>query len=156
MPRRQGCNANGVVLSSVFTDRSSDIDLAFYCSDDGMTRQEFADECDINNLMASYERTGVFTHLNRGQPDFYDASEVPDLQSAIDMLDRAESAFMRLPAAARREFDNSAVRFADFAADPANLPRMREWGLAPAAPLEPEPVVLPAEPPAAAPAASGT
>lgn len=130
---RQGVNSSGELLRDVFVEHEA-VDL--YCDpSEGMTRQEFKDECDINVLMASYERNGVMTHINKLPPQYLDVSAVPDLASAIAMMDAAETAFMTLPASVRREFDQNAVKFVEYASDPANIERMREWGLAP--PAEP-------------------
>lgn len=126
------------------------------------TRQEFTAECDINGIMARYEAAGVWPFRDEVQPTYYDFTSVPTtLQGAMEQMLSAEEAFMRLPALVRKEFDNDAVRFVEFAALPDNLKRMREWGLAepekvPDAPMRvevvnPAPSIVPA-PGAAAPA----
>lgn len=149
--RRQGVNSNGEPYGGPFVEHEPvQLDASF----DGITRQEFADECDINTLMARYEKTGIISHVRQQEGQYFDASDVPDLATALAIAQEAEAAFMRLPAAARREFDNDAIKFVDFAGDPANLPRMREWGLAPPEkvpdpPMRVEVVNAPAEPPAA-------
>lgn len=117
-----------------------------------LTRQEFAEECDINTIMARYEASGVISHVNRAVPMYLDTTTYPDLQGAMDQFREAALAFNALPAAVRREFDNDPQLFVDFASDSENLPRMREWGLAPPEKV-PEPamrveVVNPPEPPA--------
>lgn len=95
-----------------------------------LARQEFADECDINVIMARYERTGEVP-LGGKQPRYVDLAGAPQtLMETLQLLKEAEEAFMRLPAKVRREFDNDPVAFADFAMDEENLPQMREWGLA--------------------------
>lgn len=97
-----------------------------------LTRQEFAEECDINNIMVRYEQTGVISHFNDGVPRYIDLTDFPDtLQGTLEMLQEAEGAFMTLPARVRAEFENDPVRFVEFAGDPNNLSQMREWGLAP-------------------------
>lgn len=125
------------------------------CSDlPSLTRQEFADEANINVLMARYEATGILpSNVNLEQPRYLDVSEVPDLPQALNLLNEATAAFMRLPATVRREFDNDPVKFIQFAENPENLPKMREWNLAPPAPVEPAPqkveiVNQPIDPPA--------
>ncbi|QCS36307.1 minor capsid protein [Capybara microvirus Cap1_SP_228] len=137
MTRLQGFNDSGVEMRGSYvmveTDYSTD------CSCDGMTRQEFADECDINVLMSRYEKSGVLNHYNGAEAAYLDLSDVPDLATAFDIFEKANTAFMSLPAAVRREFENDPVRFADFAADPANVDKMREWKLAAPAPVEPGP-----------------
>lgn len=103
-----------------------------------MTREEFAEECDINNIMARYQVTGMLP-ANVKQPVYYDFTEMPeDLFGVLSMMDKAQEAFMSLPAQIRREFDNDPKRFVDFASQGDNLPKMREWGLAPPVPT-PEP-----------------
>lgn len=101
-----------------------------------LTRQEFAEECDINFIMSRYEITGQLPMNNPGPPQYLDLTMMPaDLQTALDLLNDAERAFMTLPAKIRREFDNDPQEFVAFASDPANLNQMREWGLAPPAQL---------------------
>lgn len=124
---RQGVNTNGELIRDVYVEHEP-VDLV--CPDDGMTRQEFKDECDINVLMATYERNGVMPPLNRGTPQFLDVSDVPDLPRAIAVIDAASAAFMTLPAKVRREFDQDAVKFMEFAMKPENIGQLREWGLA--------------------------
>lgn len=96
------------------------------------TRQEFAEECDINAIMKRYERTGVMSHTNRREPQYVDFSDgVPDFHTAMNMMVDAETAFMRLPASVRKRFENDPQEFVRFAAEKDNLPQMRDWGLAP-------------------------
>lgn len=104
------------------------------------TRQEFAAECDVNEIMKRYEKAGVLTHVNRREPLYLDYSEVPDLQTAMNQVFTAEREFMLLPARVRKEFDNDPVRFVEFASKDENIDRLREWGLAKPAPKPAEPV----------------
>lgn len=105
-----------------------------------MTRQEFLDECDVNVIMERYERTLVLpVPVGDVQPRYFDAVGVPDLQEAMQIMMDANEAFMSLPAKVRREFDNDAIKFVEFAGKAENIERMREWGLAP----YPEPEAAP-------------
>lgn len=126
--------------------------------DDGLTRQEFADETDINVLMSRYEKGLTMPNPQR-PPDYFDAADLPvDFQEAMNMVIAAEDAFMALPATARRDLGNDPAQFVAFASDPKNIDRMREWGLAPPAEAPPAPLsvrVIPdAEAPPAPPKAS--
>lgn len=144
---RQGCNSDGEVISSVYAEHKP-----VYSDTEGpsLTRQEFAAECDINNLMAQYDQTGVINHYNRVSPQYLDLTECPvDLQDALDHLQRATTAFMTLPAVVRREFDNDPRKFVEFAQDPENLPQMRTWELAPGLPNDPPPMRVEIVPPPA-------
>lgn len=116
------------------------------------TRQDMQEECDVNALMARYDKAGVWPNDNAAEPRYLDCSEVPDFRSAMDFMIEADKAFMSLPATVRREFDNNSADFVDYATDPANVGQMREWGLAPPektpdAPMRVEVVNPPAPPP---------
>lgn len=145
--RYQGFSNLGVVdeaESSVYVvlDRDPKTNLAIFCDCSNLpslTRQEFADEADINNLMAKYEKTGILPTVNFKNPAFLDVSDVPDFQTALDFVAKAETAFMSLPARVRASFDNSAAQFINYAENPENLDQMRDWGLAPPAPVVPGP-----------------
>lgn len=133
-------NSDGEIMSSAFAeiDRANP---AIYCDcsvEPSLTRQEFAEDCDINTLMAQYEKTGVINHFNNATPQYLDLSEIPDLQTSLDFIAEANAAFMRLPATVRREFDNDPVKFVEFGSNPENIEKMREWGL-----TEPEPQIDP-------------
>ncbi|QCQ84945.1 internal scaffolding protein [Blackfly microvirus SF02] len=109
-----------------------------------MTRQEFAEECDINVLMARYEKVGQLPQNLNGQvPQYLDLCDVPDFQEAFELVADASRAFMSLPAGVRAEFGNNPAEFVTFAENPANIEQMRAWNLAPPAPVVPEPVTAP-------------
>lgn len=130
-----------------------------------LTRQEFAEECDINSLMKRYETYG--TSVNGLRPDaqvagmYVDFCEMPNnLLDYLAMVKSAEQAFMTLPAGVRREFDNDPVGFVDFASNPDNIEQMRDWGLAPPAktpemPAGSSQAPAASTPPSAAPAPGG-
>lgn len=96
-----------------------------------MTRQEFAEECDINTIMARYEASGALSHVNRAEPLYMDFTEVPPLREAMAFMDAAAIAFNSLPASVRAQFGNDPVAYVDFAQKSENIGKMREWGLAP-------------------------
>lgn len=117
----------GGKLSSAYVQHEP-VDVFF--DEPSRTRQEFADECDINVLMRRYEATGVISHVQTVEGKYMDLSNVPDLASAIDVVREANEQFMRLPARARARFDNDPVKFVEYAANPDNIEQMCEWGLA--------------------------
>lgn len=141
MTLTQGWDSTGEIYSSAYAeiDRANPAIYVDCSVEPSLTRQEFADDCDINTLMAKYETTGVINHFNRATPQYLDLSETPDLQTSLAILQDAKIAFSQLPATVRRDFDNDPVKFVAFATDPDNLEKMREWGLAPPAPVEPGP-----------------
>jgi len=140
--RYRGCNSDGELMSSMVVHQSDDERIAssYTNHDPSMTRQEFADDADINVLMARFEATGLApTNLNKGEPRYLDVSNVPDMQTALETLNEATSAFMSLSATVRRKFDNDPVKFVEFAQDPKNKKDLQEWGLAAPDPVEPPP-----------------
>jgi len=156
--RYQGYNNFGVAdepESSAYVEIERDplINPAIFldCSvEPSLTRQEFAAECDINNLMAQFEKTGILPTTNAAEPRYLDVSNVPNLQEAHHILQDATVSFMALPALVRRDFDNDPIKFIQFAENRENLPKLREWGLAPPPPIDPPPqkveIINPPEP----------
>lgn len=102
--------------------------VRFSDSTPSRTKQQFAEECDINNIMARYQITGLITHENRRPAIYADVSGV-DYQAAQNLIAAANSEFQALPSAIRNEFENSPAKFLDFCQDEANFPRMAELGL---------------------------
>src|SRR3954470_18944840 len=80
-----------------------------------LTRQEFAEECDINNLMKRYENRDIGAIMRAaGEPSYVDFTEMPrDLLGYMQLMQDAERSFMTLPATVRREFDNDPTQFVD-------------------------------------------
>ena len=118
-----------LVYNDFATDSGVRGDLSEFAP--SMTKQEFAEECDINTLMAKYEAGGAVSHVNRQTPVYMDVTQVPDLRGHLDAMREASIAFALLPAKVRKEFDNDPEKFVEFAQMPDSLERMREWGLAP-------------------------
>ena len=77
------------------------------------TKSEFADECDINKIMARYRRTGVLPIDVRKEAAarFGDFSQLPSFMEMQDTLIAANDLFMALPAAVRKQFGNDPHEF---------------------------------------------
>lgn len=108
--------------------------------DDGMTKSEFAVDCDLNVLMERYRVTGTVP-VPLGEGIYMDA-DIPDLPTAMQMMIEAEHSFNSLPSDVRKEFANDPMRFVEFATDPKNLEQLRAWGLAAPAAAAPEPTLV--------------
>lgn len=115
--------------------------------DPEVTKQSFRDECDINNIVAHYQVTGVTRHLNLAAAQYADVSELTDYADALMMVKRAEAMFMELPARARKVFDHDPAKFLDAAHDPEKRGLLVEAGLLPEEAREVRPEA-PAEAPA--------
>ena len=119
----------------------------FFDPEKGMTRQEFANECEINNIMAKYQRTGLLDHINNHAPEYGDYDAV-DFQTAMDTIKTGEAMFAELPSKARKYFNNNPAEFMEFVNDPDNVEKLHELGLT-SKPVQahetPDPVVPPTE-----------
>ena len=105
--------------------------LTTHVNGPSMTQQHFADECDINKIMAKYQRDGLVTHVAKYQGKYDDYTVMPDFQTALNTMKEAEEMFLSIPSEIRREFENDPGKFVEFATDPENIDKMREMGLAP-------------------------
>lgn len=110
--------------------------------EEGMTRQEFERECNINQIMSKYQKSGVVDHITKHSP-FYGDYDPIDFQTALNTIKDGEAMFAELPSAARKFFDNDPAEFMAFVQDPANIDKLVELGLATQpeqAPETPDPV----------------
>lgn len=103
------------------------------------TKQEFKEDADINVIMRRFAKTGVLPQMQHQTPRYVDAAEMPDLQTALHIIQDAQKHFMSLPANVRKEFDNDPMKYVEFAQKPENIEKLREWGLAPKPEPEPKP-----------------
>lgn len=93
------------------------------------------EEADINTIVRRFGLTGELPLTARVPfPLDFDCDEILDYRECADRILQAERSFMSLPASVRSNFNNDPIAFADYASDPQNLPKLREWGLAPPAP----------------------
>jgi len=109
----------------------------------GRTEQSFTRECDINNIMARYVKTGNLDHA-KSYEEFYGDSTSIELHEALNIIKTADSMFNELPAKTRERFKNDPGEFLDFVQDEKNHQEMYDLGLAT---KPPTPVIQePAEP----------
>ena len=119
---------------------------------EGRTKQSFKDECDVNQIMKRWQKTGEMNHLNNFSPTYGDFTNADDYLSATLKCKQAESDFDALSANIRNRMGNNPANLLAFMADPANLEEAVSLGLVqkpadpPAPPAAPAPA--PANPPA--------
>lgn len=95
-----------------------------------MTKQAMADECDINNIMRKFEKTGILTHVRRHGGNYGDFTNAPQsYHEAYQQILDAEEMFMEIPASIRKKFDNDPGKFLAFVEDPKNEAEMEKLGL---------------------------
>lgn len=113
----------------------------------GRTKQSFKAECDINNIMAKFQRTGVLEFANKHQPAYGDVSGM-DFQSAMDTVIQAQQMFDELPSSVRKRFHNNPAELLDFVGDEQNREEAIKLGLI-EKPEKREPIKAPEAKPAA-------
>ena len=70
-----------------------------------MTHQSFADECDVNLIIAKYANTGVIDHVRQGEGQYLDVSEAADFQTLQNNMKAIATAWEMLPDELKAEFD---------------------------------------------------
>lgn len=95
-----------------------------------LTRQEFKDECDINNVLKRFERTGVIDHLNNHTAQYGDFLGYPGYQESMNAVIAANEAFAGLPSVIRKRFNNDPAAFLEFVQDESNLDEAVKLGIA--------------------------
>lgn len=94
----------------------------------GQTKQAFKDECDINNIMKKFQKTGAITHANNRFAEYGFATSV-DFTESMAIVIQAQELFNELPSSIRAKFGNSPEAFLDFAQNPDNSLEMAKMGL---------------------------
>lgn len=97
-------------------------------SGNGRTKQSFKDECDINQIMARYQKTGILDFTAKHAAQYGDATGI-EFQQGMEIITRAQAMFADLPSSTRAKFHNDPGEFLDFCHDPANRSQMAEMGL---------------------------
>lgn len=94
-----------------------------------VTQQQFKDQCDVNKIIEKYQATGEIHHLARESGAYADLSNIPDYQTALNTVIRAEQTFDMLPAAIRERFKNDPSELLTFIQDPKNKEEGIKLGL---------------------------
>jgi len=95
---------------------------------DARTEQCHRDECDINKIIAKYDRTGVLNHVNDFEARYEDLTGL-DYQTMLNTVANANSMFEGLPSEIRNQFANDPANFISFMDDKNNNEQMYEMGL---------------------------
>ena len=118
----------------------------FTVTGESRTHQSFKRECDINHIMAKYQKTGLASHVATHQGDYSDLTDVPTYHDAMNKIISANESFSTLPSSIRKHFHNNPAEFLDFVSNPENAEEMQTMGLLPSSPTESVPVADPPPP----------
>lgn len=136
--------------------RSCDID----CGDEQITKQSFADECDIHKILKQYQQTGIINHISPNQPRYLDLPDNLDYQSSLNIIMEAQDAFMTLSSSVRDRYGNNPEKFLEALNDPSQREFLESVGVfeskkAPASQTAPSSTPSPAQTPAEPPQGGG-
>mgnify|MGYP000524301856 CR=1 FL=1 len=104
--------------------------VKFFTEGETRTRQEFAKECDINEIMKKYKKGELVQHVKEYGGRYGEFVAI-DFKQAMDTVAEAQSMFETIPSNIRSKFDNDPGQFLKFATDAKNADEMREMGLVP-------------------------
>lgn len=122
-------------------DTFSRVRSVLICPAESMTKQSFKDECDINNILSSYEKNGIIEHVSKHGGSYGDFGDYPDYQASLNIVIDAQERFDSLPPLLRNRFSNDPGQFLDFVSDVNNRSEMIHLGLIePKEPSPPEPL----------------
>nr|WAE43295.1 MAG: internal scaffolding protein [Microviridae sp.] len=124
-----------------------------YCKEKTLTQQHFAEDVDVNTIVARALKTGILGNpdsINAREAVFADVSAIGDYNVCLNRIIAAQSAFMELPVNIRTKFDNDPAKMLNFLNNPANFDACIEMGLLvkrepvkPVEPVTPAPVEKP-------------
>ncbi len=117
------------------------VSLAFD-PDSSKTKQQFGPECDVNNILKRFEKTGVIDHVAETAPIYADAPNFDDLQMVLNHVEELRDVFLGFPARIRAMFQNDPIEFLEAMQDPERQAELQELGI-----VE-KPPATPAVPPA--------
>ncbi len=92
---------------------------------DGRTKQCFADECDIDKIMARFDKTQTISHVAKYEGTYADFSDF-DFHGHLNKMNEGQAIFDDLPAELRQEFGQSPAKFFEYVNDPANADQLQK------------------------------
>lgn len=100
------------------------------CKDQSRTQQNFQAECDINNILKKFHKTGIIDHLAVHKGEYGDFTSSTDYHENLIAMQKANDAFDSLPSTIRTRFNNDPTLFLDFVHNDENEDELIEMGLA--------------------------
>lgn len=97
-------------------------------TDELITEQHHREQCDVNQIMARFKRSGAIDHVSKHGPTYQDNTSL-DYHTGMNIVAQANTMFAELPASVRKRFHNDPAQFLDFVQNPKNKTEMAELGL---------------------------
>lgn len=115
-----------IKFNSMYSEKTK---KPFICDKESKVQQNAKEECDINNIIAKYAKTGVLPEMIKNNPQYGDFSNAADYQTAMNTVITAKEQFNALPSVVRAKFENDPEKFLDFVHDPKNQAEIKKMGL---------------------------
>lgn len=94
------------------------------------TQKQFQKDCNVNNIMAKFKKTGTITHVRNAQNGVYmDLTNIPDYATALMQIKHAQESFLQIPAHIRAKFNNDPSLLISYLKNPENHPEAIKHGL---------------------------
>lgn len=101
------------------------------------TKQSDSADCEINNIISKYMRTGAIDHFTTHEGNYSDCTGA-DFETAMNIVADAQNMFADLPSKLRNRFENDPRQFLDFVQDENNKSEMADLGLTNPSPETPD------------------
>lgn len=111
-------------------------DFGLDTGSDTKVQQQFAEECDINNIVGRFLRTGEFPDA-KSIPQYGDFTAAVGFRESLDLVRQARDGFMRLDPKIRERFGHDPEQLMVFLADASNRKEAEDLGLVERAPERP-------------------
>jgi phage internal scaffolding protein len=93
------------------------------------TDQSSKEYCDINTIMAQYQRTGMLPHFKEKTPQYVDLSKIPNFIEAFDKVAEANQLFYELPSEIRNLMHHDPRNLEAFISDEKNHEVLEAFGM---------------------------
>ncbi len=93
-----------------------------------LTEQNHKKETNINNILKTYNKTGLLTHVQSMEAKYGDYTGA-DFKTMLDIVSDVKSNFNELPPEIRDRFKNDPQKYLEFFENPANREEAIKLGL---------------------------
>lgn len=83
-------------------------------SEGGRTQQHFTEQCDVNNIVAHYMRTGIDPYESKKALAKFGFASSQDFSEAMRNVAEIQTAFQQLPSAERSTFNNDPTTWLNY------------------------------------------
>lgn len=94
-----------------------------------VTQQHMENDCNINEIMGRYLKTGILPQYPNMNPTYGDVSNLGTYENCVQKVKAAEEDFMALPAAIRKRFGHNPGKLLEFLSNEENYEEAVKLGI---------------------------